>query len=193
MNKNLLILGAGGYGHSVKEVAEAMGVFDRIDFLDDENSDVAIGKLNDNEKLAGEYSYAFPALSDSELRMTWIAKLEENCYATPVLIHPTAYISPSASVYPGSVVLPKAMVNTNSVIERGCILGLGAIVDHDTFIGFGCLVECGAIIKAHCMVKANTKIDSGAVYKRGDMPTPQEFMEANGFTFEVGVENVFKS
>ncbi|MBT9168094.1 MAG: UDP-N-acetylbacillosamine N-acetyltransferase [Syntrophomonadaceae bacterium] len=187
MNKYLLILGAGGDGRVVKEVAEAMGVFDKIDFLDDEDSEVAIGKLSDSEKFAGEYSYAFPAFGDSELRMTWIAKLEENCYNTPVLIHPTAYISPSASVYPGSVVLPKAMVNTNSVIERGCIVGLGAIVDHDTFIGFGCHVDCGAIVKAHCMVKANTKIDSGAVYKRGDMPTPQEFMEANGFSFEVGV------
>jgi len=26
-NKNLIILGAGGHGHVVKEVAEAMGIF----------------------------------------------------------------------------------------------------------------------------------------------------------------------
>ena len=34
-NKNLLILGAGQYGVMAKEIAEAMGAFDRIAFLDD--------------------------------------------------------------------------------------------------------------------------------------------------------------
>lgn len=52
----------------VNEIAEAMGVFEKIDFLD-ENSELAIGKLADNETLAGEYRYAFPAFGDSELRL----------------------------------------------------------------------------------------------------------------------------
>lgn len=180
MNKNLLILGAGGHGRVVKEVAEAMGVFGKIDFLDD-NSELAIGSLADNEKLAGEYSYAFPAFGDSELRLKWITKLEENCYTIPVLVHPTAFISPSASVYPGSVVVARAMISTNSVIEKVCIIDMGAIVDHDTFVGFGCHIECGAIVKAHCVVMANTKVESGKVITREDMPSPKDFLEANGF------------
>ena len=45
-NKNLLILGAGQYGQIVYETAEAMGCFDRIDFLDDQNP-IAIGVLED--------------------------------------------------------------------------------------------------------------------------------------------------
>ncbi len=35
MNKNLLIIGAGEYGQITYEIAEAMGVFKKIDFLDD--------------------------------------------------------------------------------------------------------------------------------------------------------------
>ena len=34
-NKNLLILGAGQYGQVAKEVAETMGIFDDVAFLDD--------------------------------------------------------------------------------------------------------------------------------------------------------------
>ena len=34
-NNNLLILGAGIYGAMVYEIAEAMGCFEKIDFLDD--------------------------------------------------------------------------------------------------------------------------------------------------------------
>ena len=60
MNKNLLILGAGGHGRVVKETAEAMEVFEKIDFLDDNpDCEEAIGLCSDNEKFAGTYSYAF--------------------------------------------------------------------------------------------------------------------------------------
>ena len=41
---NLLIIGMGGHGYVVKEVAENMNVFDRIDFIDDHN-EKAIGTL----------------------------------------------------------------------------------------------------------------------------------------------------
>lgn len=172
MNKNLLILGAGGHGRVVKETAEAMGVFGKIDFLDDNpNSETAIGLCGDHETFAGDYSYAFPAFGNNELRMKWIERLEENCFTVPVLIHPTAYISPSASVYPGTVVEAKAIVNTNSVIERGCIVSVGAVVDHDTFVGYGCHIDCGAIVKANRVVNALTKIESGQVVTRDNFPS----------------------
>lgn len=58
MEKNLLILGAGGHGHVVRETAEAMNVFDKIDFLDD-ISENSIGKLNDISELSKEYRYTF--------------------------------------------------------------------------------------------------------------------------------------
>lgn len=188
MNRNLLILGAGRHGRVVKETAEAMGFFEKIDFLDDnpEYGD-AIGLCIDNERLAGQYSYAFPAFGNSALRMKWIDMLKENCYTIPVLIHPTAYISPSASIYPGTVVEAKAVINTNTVIERGCIISVGAIVDHDTFIGYGCHLDCGSVVKASCVIKAHTKVESGEIITREDIPTPQELLEANGFSFEVGV------
>ena len=63
------------------------------------------------------FNKSLVGIKDSKLRMKWISKLEENCFTIPVLIHPSSYISPSASVYPGSVVDAKAMVSTNTVIE----------------------------------------------------------------------------
>lgn len=54
---NLLIVGAGDYGQIAHEIAEAMGVFEKIDFLDDKN-DIAIGKVSEIEKYSGEYSYS---------------------------------------------------------------------------------------------------------------------------------------
>jgi hypothetical protein len=176
-NKNLLILGAGGHGQVVKETAEAMGVFDRIEFLDDNpDCDISLGKCADFENYISEFRYMFPAFGNNELRMKWVERLEEAVVIVPVIVHPRAFISPSSSVYPGSIVEACAIVNTNSYIEKGCIVSVGAIVDHDSFIGYGCHVSCGAIVKAGCIVRAMTMVLSGMVVTRDDNPTASELI-----------------
>ena len=67
INKNLLILCAGQYGQVAKEVAESMGCFEKIAFLDDNNEN-AIGKLADYEKFVTDYSSAFVAIGNADLR-----------------------------------------------------------------------------------------------------------------------------
>ncbi|MCQ6274667.1 hypothetical protein JMM81_06720 [Bacillus sp. V3B] len=124
MNKNLLILGGGGHGRVVKETAVAMGDFDRVDFLDD-NSEIAIGKCEDFKKYSNDYSYAFVAFGNNKQRMRYIVKLIDAGFQFPVLIHPTAYISPLARIEIGSIVCAKAVVNTNAIIEKGCIISIG--------------------------------------------------------------------
>ncbi|WP_416828178.1 hypothetical protein [Ectobacillus polymachus] len=164
MNNNLLIIGAGGHGRAVKEVAEAMGSFGEIRFLDDQaSSEFVIGTSADVVKLKHAYHYVIPAFGDSALRMKWIKKLEDLGYTVPILIHPSAYVSPSATIDFGTVVMPHAMIHTNVVIRRGCICSIGSIVDHDAVIESGCHIDCGAIVKSHCVVMANTKIESGVV------------------------------
>ena len=180
MEKNLIILGAGGHGRVVKEVAEAMNVFNKIDFLDD-NSEMAIGKLNDILELSKEYRYTFVAIGSNELRMDWIKRAEELGYILPVLIHPKAIISPSASVYPGTIVNMAAIIQANVVIEKGCIISSGSIIDHDSCIGYGTHVDCGAIVKSHCVVMSNKKVESGMIITREDLPTPKDFLKSKGF------------
>lgn len=188
VNKNLLILGAGGHGHVVKEIAAEMRIFEKIDFLDDNpDCEESIGLCCDNDKFAGDYSYAFSAFGDSKIRMKWIKDLEDNSFTIPVLIHPTAFVSPSASVYPGTVVEAKAIINTNSVIETGCIISVGTIVDHDAFVGYGSHIDCGAIIKSNCTVKACTKVESGKIITHQGLSIHKGFSEGNDIIFKVGV------
>ena len=53
---NLLILGAGSHGHAVYEIAERLGVFQKIAFLDDAvTGDRVIGKLEDCLRYREEY------------------------------------------------------------------------------------------------------------------------------------------
>ena len=86
---NLLILGAGGYGHVVREIAEDSGIFDKIDFLDD-SSPLAIGKFGDAEKFLKGYPNAVVALGNAELRLGYIEKLRAAGFQIPAIISPRA-------------------------------------------------------------------------------------------------------
>lgn len=57
MAKRLLVIGDGGHGKVVAEVAEDIG-YEKIAFLDD-NSPNAVGKISEMGKFREEYSEAF--------------------------------------------------------------------------------------------------------------------------------------
>lgn len=180
LNKNLLILGAGGHGRVVKETAEALDYFNDIDFLDD-NSELAIGKLEDYKKYTNKYSYGFVALGNNEHRMSLILKLVKAGFQVPTLLHPTAFISPSGTVEFGSIVCPNAVINSNSIISKDCIISIGALVDHDSSIGEGSHINSGAIVKASCNVDPFKKLDVGMIY------SSEQVKNTKQFSAEVGV------
>ena len=74
MNKNLLILGAGQYSFVVREIAEAMGCFEKISMLDDNNGD-ALGKIEEYEKFINEYTYAAVSIGSNPMRIRLLKQL----------------------------------------------------------------------------------------------------------------------
>lgn len=163
--RNLLILGTGQYGQVARETAQAMGCFGKIVFLDD-NSPVAVGKLADYQSFALEYGCAFVAMGNPVLRMLWLDKLEQAGYELPVLIHPKAYVSPSAKLGKGTIVEPMAVVNTEVVVEIGGLICAGCVVNHNAHIMPVCQIDCNAVVASNAIVPEGTKVPSGTVYER---------------------------
>lgn len=184
MNRNLLILGAGQYGMVAKEVAETMDCFEKIDFLDDQ-SELAIGKLDDYERFAAEYSLAFVAIGNSELRMMLINQLEEALYTVAILVHSRAYVSPSAQLQKGCIVEPMAVIHTGAVLAIGVIVSAGAVVGHNSFVGDGCHIDCGAVVASNTVIPAGTKVACGSVLGPNSCET-KLYYERN-YNFEVGM------
>ncbi len=165
---DLLILGAGGYGHTVAEAARAMGRFGRTVFLDDgQTGSEILGPCADYARLFGEFRFAYPAFGANTLRAEWLERLERAGYTLPVLVHPRAYVSPSAALSPGAVVLALAAVGARASVARGAIVNMGAIADHDCVIGACAHLAPGAIVKAGGSVPAQVKVESGRVAERG--------------------------
>ena len=145
-----------------KEIAEAMGQFDHISFLDD-NSSAAIGKLSDFNKCTNDFDSAVVAIGDAEKRLKLIEQLIGVCFDVPVLIHPRAYVAPSAVIGRGSFVEPIAVVHTDVLVGKGCIISAGTIINHNAVIGDGCHLNCGTIVGARVNVTSYTKTDCGQI------------------------------
>ena len=165
MNNNLLILGAGGYGHVVREIAEDSGIFDKIDFLDD-SSPLAIGKFGDAEKFLKGYPNAVVALGNAELRLGYIEKLRAAGFQIPVIISPKAYVSKSAKIGKGTIVEPFSAVNANSEVGIGVLLRCGAVIDHNAKVGDFCYIDCGVVVKANNSVGFKIKIAANSVVEK---------------------------
>lgn len=159
MDKAILILGAGSYGQAVAETAAACG-YSRIDFLDDANPK-ALGSLSEAERFLRDYPEAIAGIGSNRLREQLQQKLKQIGFGLPVLIHPTAYVSPTARIEEGTFVGPMAIVNTRAHVGQGSILSAGSIVDHHAEIGAWCHINTGSIVKAGGKVPPFTKLEAG--------------------------------
>ena len=138
--KNLLIWGAGGHGRVILDIARAMGTFGRIAFYDD-SEDIG-GKLRE-EVLSGGFREAsrlgfdafVVAIGPNFLRSQRFEEALATGMEAAVCVHPTAWISPGASIGRGTVVMPRVVVQTDARVGVNCILNTGTIVEHDCVIG----------------------------------------------------------
>ena len=164
-----IILGAGGYGQTVADVARQSGRYSEILFLDD-HSPLAVGKCADYETWNDGDTQMLPAFGNNEARLSWLDQLEMAHISVPTLIHATAYVSPEAKIAPGCVILPKAVVNTGCEVKRGCIVNIGALIDHGTVLEEGAHAAPGAIVKAENRIPGCMKIEAGQVIENRTYP-----------------------
>lgn len=167
----LVILGAGGYGRTVADVARQSGRYAGICFLDDNVTDeLVVGKCSDYINHITPDTELYPAFGNNEGRIQWIERLEAAGANIPTVIHATAYVSPEATVKKGTVVLPKAIINTGVVIGHGCIINCGAIIDHGCVIEDGVHICLGSIIKADNRIQKCVKVEAGVIIENRRYP-----------------------
>ena len=161
--RSLLILGAGGFGQMIKETALALG-YEKVVFLDDaaKGEDV-IGMCCDYVLRHSEYPAAVAAFGNNKTRLFWTDKLLEEGYEVPAMVHPSAIVSPSATLEPGCFIMQRVVVNTHTRIERAALINSGAVVDHDSIVCAGAHVGLGSVVKANCTIESGRKVEAGEV------------------------------
>ncbi len=184
MSKNLLILGAGQFGQVTREIAETVGHYQAIDYLDDYEP-IAIGKLSEYEKFTKQYSDAIVAIDNIDIRTEYFARLKEAGYHIPKLIHPLAYVSPSAKIGEGTIVEPMALVHTCVVVGKGCIIAECSVIGHHTQIDDFCYIASHATVMQNTYMKPCTSTITGQLFfaepvKRSMYPVKYDFSFEDG-------------
>lgn len=132
----LVIIGAGGHGQAVREVAGALQKYlttdgnENIIFLDDRYRIVTnkeqrygtvvykiAGMCDKYRKYINRDTEFYPAFGDNKKRLEWEEKIVQAGGKLATIIHPTAYIAKSVVIKSGTVIFPKAIINT------GCMVG----------------------------------------------------------------------
>ena len=171
MNRTRLIVGAGVYGLVAKEIAEDMGCFEKIDFVDDgstatPNGIPVIGTTKDLGKLAHRYGNVIVAIGNPAFRLRLLSKLEEEALLQIVsLVSPRAYVSPSARLGKGCMIEPMTVVHTGCVLSKGCLVSAGAVINHCSLLCDGVHVDCNATVAGYTTVPSEYKVCSGEVFQ----------------------------
>jgi UDP-perosamine 4-acetyltransferase len=141
-SRSVVILGASGHAKVVLEAVQAMGCFTVVGMTDPSahvRSLLGVPVLGGDDILpdlrAQGTQAAVVALGDNTLRHTLGLRMRELGFELPPVIHPEAFISPTAQIQDGAVIMARAVVGTASVVRSFAIVNTGAIIDHDNVIG----------------------------------------------------------
>ena len=166
MKDRIMIIGAGGHGKVVADIAKQNG-YKEILFLDDDISRKTNGRYqvvgtgNDIDRYKEKYDF-FVAVGDNDTREWITVKLSKMNIEQPILIHPSATIDETVKIGEGTVIMANAVINADSKIGRGCIINTSATVDHDCIIDDYVHISPGAHIAGGVQIGRKTWIGAGS-------------------------------
>ncbi len=157
MEKKLAIIGAGGHGKVVGEIA-LLCKFENVDFFDDKVNEIKefpfsiIGSFDYLNSCLKNYDAFFVAIGDNNKRydkLDWLKKKNLNIIN---LIHPKSTVSKFTSFGKGTCIMANAVINPGTQIKDGVIINTSASVDHD------CLIDDFSHISPNCSLSGNVSI-----------------------------------
>ncbi|MEM9065794.1 MAG: acetyltransferase [Planctomycetota bacterium] len=169
----LVIIAGGRHALIVAEAAQLANI-ELSGYLDDDSSAGIrvvgspvnwLGPLREFDSI-GESAYII-ALGKIHIRREVIdlidgANHEGSSHAALTIVHPTAFVSPSAELGTGVYVGPQAVVNSRAKIGDHAIINTGAIVEHDCVVGENSHIAPGAVMGGDVTIGRDTLIGVGA-------------------------------
>ncbi len=169
IKNNLLIIGAGGHGKVIADIALAQRKWDRISFLDDNFPNIknisnweVIGKTSDRLSQKENFPNIFIAIGNNKTRK----KIQENCrlegFYLPTIIHPNSNINSNVQFGDGCAVMAGVTINIDSKIGLGVIVNTNSSIDHDCIIGAYSHICPGVNLAGNITVGGQTWVGIGS-------------------------------
>jgi UDP-N-acetylbacillosamine N-acetyltransferase len=191
-SRRLWVLGAGGHGKVVADVARSAG-FALAGFIDDAPSKdgaviwglpvVAWERFVAQRSRWADAVFAL-GVGENATRERCKTRLGDAGLPVVTVAHASSVIAPTATIGIGTVVMAGAVVNPDAAVGEGCIINTGAVVEHDcrlaSFVHLspnaalgGCVtigarshLGLGAVALPGTTIGADVRVGAGAVVHR---------------------------
>jgi len=176
MSKRVIVIGAGGHGRSVAEAILLLRQDELVGFVDDgaePNAKVwtypILGRTDSLHAVRALADAVVVAIGNNAVREKLHAQVREAGFELLTVIHPTAFVSPTA------------------ILGAGCAVMAGAVVGTEAELGEGAIVNCGATVDHHCRVEAFGHLGVNACMAGGSVLGHRAWMQA-GSALGYGVQ-----
>lgn len=162
----LMIVGYGGHGRVVADIAKASGV-PVGGILDDDpaaaGADLRIGGSTRSEipRHVATHRYVV-AIGATATRREFAEMILAAGGELATLIHPTAIIAPDVTIGVGTVVMAGAIVNIGTRIGQFAVVNTGAILDHDNTVEDNVHISPGCSLAGTVTCRRDVFIGTGA-------------------------------
>ncbi len=183
--QRVLVVGAGGHGQSVAEALTFQGGVSVVGFLDDGapvGSTVlglpVLGRVSALPAQVGQADAALVAIGNNALREKLTVQVLAAGLALTTVVHPHAFVAPSASLGPGTAIMAGAIVGTYAQLGQGSIVNCGAVVDHHAVVedfghlGVGACMAGGSRLGRGAWMQAACALGYGVVVPAGSVLPP---------------------
>ncbi|WP_337996590.1 acetyltransferase [Oleispirillum naphthae] len=172
MSAPLIVIGAGGHGRVVADLARAAG-FAVAGFLDP--APTLRGAEVDGLPVLGDDAYLASAAPGSvllangvggagkpEIRRAVFERFAAAGHLFPALVHPCAHTAGNVTFDPGCQVMAGATLQTGVQVGVNALVNTGAVIDHDCRIGAHAQVAPGAVLCGGVTVEDDAHVGAAA-------------------------------
>lgn len=181
------IYGSGGSGREARDIADMLGAWEEIVFIDDTVEEGIFKGLKRMpfESFCRTYdkenTEVIVALGEPEYRKILYDKVRNEGYSFANLIHPKAWISPSAKIGRGIILKTDVLISCDATVGDNVGIEAFVTVGHDCVVSTHCYIAPGVLmgggseigtksyIGTNVAIKEKTKIGSNSVVGMGSV------------------------
>lgn len=174
----LIIFGGGGQGKCLIDLVQLLGVYRIAGIVDDGlpigTSVLGVPVLGGASCLPALYkrglrlaANAVGGIGNVAARVKIFHLLAEASFTCPSLVHPTAWVEPSAELAGGVQILAKSYVSSAARVGFGTLINAGVIVSHDCQVGQCVNLSPGVALAGEVCVQDYAQIGMNATVNIG--------------------------
>ena len=167
----VVVVGAGSQARVLLELMDRAGICPIAGMVDDDpalqgtkiDGIAVLGTIDRLASLARVHRIhrAVIAIGNNDARRRLAELARAAGLRLPVLIHPSAVVSPTAVLGDGTVVMAGAIVGTRARVGELAIINTRASIDHDCMLGDYVHIAPGAILTGNVTIGNGTLIGAG--------------------------------